>query len=86
MCVCVCFLVVMAQQLAEELSNFERYLRYRRPVDFQFRPSDKTFVWVPDGKGAFYTAEVLKEEGDNVKVLITETGQVQISEGFEPSL
>jgi hypothetical protein len=52
------FLVlVMAQQLTEELSNFERYLRYRRPVDFQFRPSDKTFVWVPDGKGAFYTAE-----------------------------
>jgi myosin heavy subunit len=61
--------------MTEELSNFERYLRYRRPVDFQFRQGDKTFVWVPDGKGAFYTAEVLKEEGDMVKVLITETGQ-----------
>jgi myosin protein heavy chain len=62
--------------MAEDLSNFERYLRYRRPEGHVFiQQKDKTFVWVPDGKGAFYTAQVLGEEGDNTKVLIQETGQ-----------
>jgi hypothetical protein len=65
------------EQMAEDLSNFERYLRYRRPEGHVFiQQKDKTFVWVPDGKGAFYTAQVLGEEGDNTKVLIQETGQV----------
>jgi len=62
--------------MSEELSNFEKYLRYRRPDGFQFIQSkDKTFVWVPDGKGGFSTAQLLNEDGDNVKVLVSETGQ-----------
>lgn len=58
-----------------DLSNYEKYLKYRRPEGFEFQYStDKTYVWVPEGDG-FSSGEVVSESGDNVKVR-TEKGNV----------
>lgn len=64
-----------------DLSNYEKFLKYRRPEGFEFQYStDKTYVWVPEDEG-FSSGEVVSESGDNVKVR-TEKGNVSFVDFF----
>eukprot|EP01124_Arcella_intermedia_P005227 TRINITY_DN13079_c0_g1_i1.p1 TRINITY_DN13079_c0_g1~~TRINITY_DN13079_c0_g1_i1.p1 ORF type:complete len:2192 (+),score=673.69 TRINITY_DN13079_c0_g1_i1:67-6642(+) len=55
-------------------SDFDTYLRYRRPPGFKFEfPADKKFVWVKVGEGHnrnFAPAEVLETNENDKKVLL----------------
>jgi len=66
--------------LKVDLSDYERYLKYRRPEGFEFQYStDKTYLWVPLEDGSFSSGEVVGESGDNVKVKTSDTGKVNKS-------
>lgn len=62
-----------------ELSNYEKYLKYRRPEGFEFQySSDKTYLWVPLEDGSYTTGEVIGDSGENLKVRTLDTNKVII--------
>eukprot|EP01121_Diplochlamys_sp_Union-15-3_P003572 TRINITY_DN1350_c0_g2_i1.p1 TRINITY_DN1350_c0_g2~~TRINITY_DN1350_c0_g2_i1.p1 ORF type:complete len:1508 (-),score=393.15 TRINITY_DN1350_c0_g2_i1:16-4539(-) len=60
---------------AVSLSNYERYLKYRRPDNFKYQQDYTKMVWANTGQDLYVFGQVQRESGDELTVLIQATGE-----------
>jgi myosin protein heavy chain len=60
---------------AVSLSNYEKYLKYRRPDDFKFQTDYQKYVWASVGQDQFAYGMIQKEQGDQYIVAVQPGGE-----------